>query len=1091
MQRVYNESMNQEFTTAYAQLNKAQRQAVDAIDGPVLVIAGPGTGKTQLLSLRVANILSKTDTDPGSVLCLTFTNFAATNMQQRLATLVGPDAQATVVRTFHSFAAEIMNLYPEYFWQGARLQIAPDTTQLDIIQTILSELPLDNPLATKFAGAYTALNDAQQSLKLAKEAGLTPSKLAAMLQANTEYLDKIESMLVDALTPTLSQKRLSVLQQIISTLPPQAIDQHISPLTSLGTVIQESLRAALADDEATGKLTQTGKWKRRWLQTVDGQKGMFDERRRLAWWQALAEVYATYQSRLHQMGYYDYADMILEVIGQLEQQPELLASVQERFLYVLIDEFQDTNAAQLRLAHLVASHPASEGRPNLMAVGDDDQAIFAFNGAELSNMLAFRRTYANTQTIMLTENYRSSQVILDAAEQVIQQAEDRLVKRDTSLKKNLKAQNAIKSPKNGLVHLSFPTREQQMTAIADHVAKEWQAGSNQSIAVLARHHHSLKEMSALLNERGIPIRYEQQNNVLEQPLVQQVNLLAETVKGIADGNPKQVNFYLSRLLAHSAWRMQPEQLWQIAASQYGRGSWLDSLLESKDKAQVKIGKWLLWLAQQSASEPLPVMIEYFVGLRVGQHMTSPLREHFINRQAVSNEYLSGLSGLAAFRSTINDFTANLQRQSTLDDLVHLLDLHRQLGRSLTDESWFASGDQAVQLLTIHKSKGLEFDTVILLDAVHDNWRPRHLSRKPPANLPLQPYGEVYDDYVRLMYVAATRAKHSWLVSTYQNDEKGKPLLATPLVHGLTEDETRELPASESLRVLEQALTWPRLETDQAKSLLSARLRDFKLSATGLLDFLDVSSGGPEHFVERHLLRLPELTTANMAFGTAVHKALQAGNATAINGQPDLDKLISTYQAALRQQQLSPSEEKRYQTHGEQVLISLFKNKGFTLPPGGQAELKLTLSDSKLGNLIGNLDHVVAEEKHLIITDYKTGQPLSSFATRDQTKAIKAWRQRTQLEFYALLANKSGYFKTPGKRSQTPHVMTQIVYVEAEQPKQLRLELEPTKQDLERLEKLVAAAWQCIANLSFPNTSSYSESAQGIADFESDLINGKY
>src|ERR1017187_7944583 len=126
--------MDRKFQAAYRQLNEQQKQAVDAIDGPVLVVAGPGTGKTQLLSVRVANILQKTDTDASGILCLTFTNKAALNMRERLYQLIGSGSRNVVVRTFHSFAAEIMNQYPDYFWDGARLSVAPDAVQLEIIQ---------------------------------------------------------------------------------------------------------------------------------------------------------------------------------------------------------------------------------------------------------------------------------------------------------------------------------------------------------------------------------------------------------------------------------------------------------------------------------------------------------------------------------------------------------------------------------------------------------------------------------------------------------------------------------------------------------------------------------------------------------------------------------------------------------------------------------------------------------------------------------------------------------------------------------------------------------------------------------------------
>jgi DNA helicase II / ATP-dependent DNA helicase PcrA len=160
-----------EYAKAFGSLNKKQLQAVKQIDGPVLVIAGPGTGKTQLLSTRVAYILKTADVSPSNILCLTFTNKAAVNMKDRIIELAGPDGARVEAATFHSFAGNIMNSYPDYFWNAANLSIAPESLQLDIIETIVSKLPLDNPLALKFAGQFTLLNDIQNSIKLAKDAG--------------------------------------------------------------------------------------------------------------------------------------------------------------------------------------------------------------------------------------------------------------------------------------------------------------------------------------------------------------------------------------------------------------------------------------------------------------------------------------------------------------------------------------------------------------------------------------------------------------------------------------------------------------------------------------------------------------------------------------------------------------------------------------------------------------------------------------------------------------------------------------------------------------------------------------------------------
>lgn len=1078
----YNSYMETEFKAAYSRLNQAQRAAVDAIEGPVLVVAGPGTGKTQLLSLRVANILRQTDTDASSILCLTFTNFAATNMRDRLSALVGPAAHSVIVKTFHSFAADIMNLYPDYFWNGARLQIAPDAVQLEIIQEILSALPLDKPLALKFAGAYTQLADIQQALRLAKEAGLTPEKLSAMLAVNQAYLDIIEPRLVKILTPVLSIKKLSQLQTAVEALPDQPIDASVTPLSSLSTVLKESLALAVATDQASGKTTETGKWKRRWLQTVAGQKGMHDERRRNQWWQSLAEVYALYRDRLHKNGYYDYSDMIVEVISQLERNPELLASVQERFLYVLIDEFQDTNAAQLRLAHLVASHNTTEGRPNLMAVGDDDQSIFAFNGAELSNMLTFQRTYPDTKVIVLSHNYRSSQAILDTAQTIIDQAEDRLVKREPALSKQLKAQADLS--KGTIQHLSYPTSEHQMTSIAEHIQSARQTNPDESIAVLARGHGSLRSLSGLLTKLQVPIRYEQQNNILEQPLIQQIFLVAETVTAISQGNEALINHDLPQILKHPAWQIKSQTLWQLAVSNYREPHWLRSLEQHADSKLKSLTGWLRWLAIESASQPLPVMLEYILGLRAGQGLSSPLREHFLAKQAITNQYLSGLSALNLLREATDEFIRARGGQASLGDFVRFIRLHYDLDRAITDESWFVSGDQAVQLMTVHKAKGLEFDAVYVIDAVEDNWRPHHIGRKPPANLPLQPYGEQYDDYVRLLYVAATRARHSLIISSYATDTQGKKLLATPLIRALPMTEMVAADSPQNIEVLENALAWPRLEADDERQLLKQRLLDYQLSPTAFLQFLDVTAGGPEQFLEKQLLHLPEPMTAMMAYGTATHRALQTAQLLTNDKAFNMTDVLEAYDNSLKQQPITYTEINRYQTHGHQTLKSLFKDKGFKLIPGAMPEM--TISDVRLEKamLTGTFDHLQQTGSELIISDYKTGKPLTSFTTRDRTKTVKAWRHRNQLLFYSLLALRSGRFKS------TPNLAAQLIYVEAETPDQLYLGLTPQPEELARLQKLIEIVWSHIMDLNFPDVRHYSQDIDGIRLLEADLLGGK-
>ena len=170
------------FDEVYKKLNGAQKEAVDTLEGPLLVLAGPGTGKTQLLSARVANILLKTDTDPSSITCLTFTVNAANNMRERLRGMIGSTANQVVIKTFHSLAADLIAANPQHFYAGATLNPVSDLAAQEILYSIFEKLPHDDPLAAQYDDSYSYLGGALDAIGKAKDAGLTPEKLKEVLQ---------------------------------------------------------------------------------------------------------------------------------------------------------------------------------------------------------------------------------------------------------------------------------------------------------------------------------------------------------------------------------------------------------------------------------------------------------------------------------------------------------------------------------------------------------------------------------------------------------------------------------------------------------------------------------------------------------------------------------------------------------------------------------------------------------------------------------------------------------------------------------------------------------------------------------------------
>lgn len=1071
------------FDTEFSKLNTAQREAVTTTEGPVLVIAGPGTGKTQLLSMRVAAILKRGEVDASNILCLTFTNKAAVNMRDRLLKLVGPESNKVTVKTFHGFAAEFMNANPDNFWNGAKLSTAPDAVQLDIIQSILASLPLSNPLSIRFAGQYTATSDALKALRLTKEAGLTPEKLRSMLEVNLAYIDLIEPQMVEILSPALSAKKIDALKIAIQNLPEQGIDKSVAPLLSLSSVIQESFVVAAGQDEGTGKTKNIGKWKSRWIQSHDGIKGMHDERKRNKWWLAFCDVYEKYRNNLHTSGYYDYSDMLLEVITQLEQSPDLRAGAQEQYQYVLIDEFQDSNAAQLRLAHLVADHHTAEGAPNIMAVGDDDQSIFGFNGAELNNMLFFNRNYPTTKSIVLTDNYRSSQAILDVSDAIIQQAEDRLVNRVDHLSKHLEAKNEPTKP-GAIQHISYKTQEHQYSQLSRFVKETYEANQSDTIAILARGHESLRQLSSILLSLGVPIKYEQQTNVLDHDIIKQVILISQAIVAISEGNISVVNEKVSHIIRHPLWEISPSELWELASSQHTNRNpnWLTALQENDNPKLQQIALWLQWLSSVSSHQPLSLTLEQILGLTTGQHLTSPLRKYYIDKQDITADYLHGLSAIRLLRQLVNEFTNN--EKSSLNDLIDFIAINQENNRGVTDESAFVTGGRAVELLTVHKAKGLEFDHVFIIDAIEDNWKPRMAGRKAPANLPLQAPGEKDDDYIRLLYVAFTRAKRALYIASYQHDASGKEILASPYIRQAIPEVTEPNKQSHvpPVQVLEENLRWPRLKVADEKALLKQRLNDYNLSATHLLTFLDVANAGPQVFLERHVLQLPQPKTSAQSFGIAIHDALQFAQKLVNQDKFAIEPILKEYERALTYEHLDEIDTEKYLVHGKDILTKLF-NEGYELKKGSQAEQRyrdIRLGDAFIGGTLDLIKKDIVEG--VTIIDYKTGQPLTNFATRDQTKAIKAWRHKSQLVFYAILAQNH-----PTLLRQTRINETQMVYVEAESAKDLVRPYQPGTDDIQRMEKLIKSVWTKIINLDLPDVSKYSQDIAGIKQFEDDLI----
>ena len=441
-------------------LDSEQRRAVDHIEGPVAVIAGPGAGKTHILASRIGRILSDTDTQAQHILCLTFTDAAVHALRKRLLSLIGPEAHRVQIFTFHAFCNSIIQDNIELF--GKRnLEPISELELIDLSRKLLESLPPEHPLRRKQADPHSYERQLRSLFSLMKTECWTP--------------------------------------EVIHT----AIDDYLTSLPERPEFIYAT----------NGKAFAKGDLKKAAIAQVHERM----ERLRAA-----ADLFPTYLQAMQEASRYDYDDMIRWVIDAFEHNQQLLRNYQERYLYFMVDEFQDTNGAQNTILTQLTSY---WDEPNIFIVGDDDQSVYEFQGARLKNLTDFIARYHDTiELVVLPYNYRSSQPILDAATSVILHNQLRVVRQVANLEKKLIAKNPelANAPEAPKIQV-FSSRLQEQTAILAQISAWQEAGVNLSdIAILYASHKQVAPLQALLERKGIPFQTKRKTNILTLPLMQQL-----------------------------------------------------------------------------------------------------------------------------------------------------------------------------------------------------------------------------------------------------------------------------------------------------------------------------------------------------------------------------------------------------------------------------------------------------------------------------------------------------------------------------------------------------------------------------------------
>nr|MBP6943109.1 ATP-dependent helicase [Candidatus Buchananbacteria bacterium] len=845
------------FESRYAQLNEAQQQAVDAIEGPLLVIAGPGSGKTELLSLRVANILRQTDVWPSNILCLTFTDAAAANMRQRLIGLIGSEAYRVAIFTFHSFSVEIINRHPEYFYHGASYVPASDLVQFDLLTSIIEQLPHDNPLRSHHPDqGYVYLREIRSLVAHIKRAGLSPLVFKEILAKNKLSAQELNIQIHELLSPRLAKQLLPDLKTWAESLLAPQSNEIYSPLA---LVIGQSLANAVNHDLEQGSTKFTSEWKRKYTRKDETGNLILAESYYQPKLESLADVYLSYQESLHQHGYYDYDDMILDVIEVLDANKNLRYEIGERYQYILVDEFQDTNDAQLRLLQLITDTPLGND-PNVMAVGDDDQAVFKFQGAQLRNITAFTGRYQQPKFISLAHNYRSQVEIIAAAQRVIA---DSAMNLQSIFPELTKQYISARGEGGELHHFQCHTIAEQYQQVVQFVKTQLEQGTAPSeIAIISRRHKDLEAIVPYLLSANLPIHYEKQQSVFDVPPIHQLITICQYLTSIAEQKP--ADYLLPEILSYEFWQLPRELVWNVSLDcKREHRQWLELMLEHQDERIKSIAAWLLDLGARARVEPATMIISRVIGgetiadddignKSIATSAANPFKQYYFSQQN-SVQYLEFLAALKTFIQAFSEHSSG--RPVLLVELLKFVEMYHKNNLQLTTTNQFQLATEAITLVTAHKAKGQEFKCVAIINANDDIWFKGGAIDKLrlPSNLPLVPLPDDEDDARRLLYVAMTRAKNTLAFFSSAVTETGKATPELRYLPELPQLQRHECAPSADATQLRQLLEFPWQQYHvkpmiaEEPALFKSVLDHYQLSITHLQAFTNVIDNGPQLF----------------------------------------------------------------------------------------------------------------------------------------------------------------------------------------------------------------------------------------------------
>lgn len=857
------------FMQAYKKLNIAQKKAVDAIDGPVMVVAGPGTGKTEVLALRIANILKKTDTHADGVLCLTFTNVGVSQMRDRLRKYIGSDSAKINVATFHSFG---MSVVLDYY----------------------AVLDMDSP--PKLINEMDSIAIFDTLLQSHKWEYLRPRS------NNSKYYHDLKSMI-----SFLKRERLS----------PDVFESNIKT---------EIKNLENRPENLSSRGPTKGELKREVVNTIEG----------LARTMEVVKFYRLYEELKSKENFFDYDDVLVNLVRVVEMSEDAVSSIKEKYLYVLIDEHQDSSGIQNEFLQKVWGGVEA---PNIFVVGDDRQLIYGFGGASLAYFENFKDTYGKALLINLVDNYRSTQVIIDASHALLQ---------SSLTKDKLKSNNKENHPLH-LIEADYPRDE--IIACGIEIKDQIARGIDPDhIAILVPKNRQIRSATQILIDMGIPVASDKSINLFDIPETQSFLRVLRIINEPLDSISISLSLFdnlseIPPLLAHKFAR---ENSLKSISLDFKTGN-PQNLFEGKDPVSVwfdKLRSWLLASGSLSVYQLVQMVADEFLLKNVKNH------DDLVRRVEV-------------VRTFIHILLSQIEKNSkfTLKNFIDLLDRFESYGEHIPLTMF--SADQGVKVLTLHGSKGMEFDFVWI---AHMDEGSLMSSKKEsfvlPANIKDKIKKKDEESAKRELYVAITRAKRFCRISYALHSYTGVDTNLASIITSLPDNIFNKITAKDTeknilshdpkLYVGESGSPAKYTSKMELANIVAEEYASRNISSTLLNNFFEC----PWKWYFRSLLQLPEQKTESLEFGDKVHKAIDL--ILKMDKKPNAKELLKIVK------------------NDEEVLTVIDKWVGNRLPEISlrrENEQSVSRIDERFPhlNIYGKIDLIeILDKENLRVTDFKTG-----------------------------------------------------------------------------------------------------------------------